>query len=165
MNIFFNTEELYLNGNNLTGSVDALCGIDFEWFAANTCGQDDEINCTCCSACCDLPPSTYCHWIILDTLDAFLSVVGSVSKEGLNDTDSPQFKALNWIMNKDPANTTVGITTNETIEQRYDTAVLYFVLDGENRINKYNFLSEDDICSWNQESLGMLCDSARLSTS
>ena len=32
----------------------AFCGIDFELFAANTCDQDDEMNCTCCTHCCDV---------------------------------------------------------------------------------------------------------------
>jgi Leucine-rich repeat (LRR) protein len=48
------TEYLALSDNNLTGSLDAFCGIDLEFFAANTCAQD-EIECTCCyfTHCCD----------------------------------------------------------------------------------------------------------------
>ena len=49
------TEELYLQGNDLTGSLDAFCDIGLDWFVANTCGQPVEINCslTCCTHCCD----------------------------------------------------------------------------------------------------------------
>jgi hypothetical protein len=97
-----------------------------------------------------------------DPLGAFRSVLGSVSEEGLDDPNSPQFKALNWIANEDPANTTVGINTDETIKQRYVAALLYFALGGENWINKYNFLTGLPICSWNQELLGIICDSANL---
>ena len=80
----------------------------------------------------------------------------------MNDTDSPQYKALNWIANKDKANMMVGSTANETIKQRYVAAVLYFALHGENWINKYNFLTPGPICSWNQETLGILCNSAKV---
>jgi hypothetical protein len=97
-----------------------------------------------------------------DPLDAFRSVLGSVSEEGLDDPNSTQFKALNWIANEDPANTTVGITPDETIKQRYVAALLYFALGGENWINKYNFLMGLPICSWNQELLGIICDSANV---
>jgi hypothetical protein len=50
------TEKLFLNDNDLTGSLNAFCGnsTHFEYFAANTCGQEDEIECTCCNACCNL---------------------------------------------------------------------------------------------------------------
>jgi hypothetical protein len=50
MSILWITESLYLNDNDLTGSLDAFCGIVFEHFVANTCGQD-EIECTCCTHC------------------------------------------------------------------------------------------------------------------
>ena len=52
------TEKLYLEGNELTGSVNALCGINFEEFSVNTCGQV-EINCTCCTHCCHLETGEY----------------------------------------------------------------------------------------------------------
>jgi Leucine-rich repeat (LRR) protein len=54
VHILLTTERLYLYDNNLTGSLDAFCGIDFEEFAANTCVQV-EIVCACCNFthCCD----------------------------------------------------------------------------------------------------------------
>jgi hypothetical protein len=55
------TEKLFLYDNEFTGSVNALCGMDLETFAANTCGQD-EINCTCCTHCC-VPETGYCDQI------------------------------------------------------------------------------------------------------
>jgi hypothetical protein len=47
---------LYLDGNDLSGSLDAFCSMNFTSFAANTCGHD-EMNCTCCNICCDLDGS------------------------------------------------------------------------------------------------------------
>ena len=61
MLILLVTEQLYLYDNNLTGSLDVFCRIDLEMFAANTCEQPDEINCTCCNVCCDPPPSMNCY--------------------------------------------------------------------------------------------------------
>ena len=55
------TDYLYLEDNDLTGSLDAFCDIDFDYFAANICGQEDEINCTCCTHCCYLEPFNCCH--------------------------------------------------------------------------------------------------------
>jgi hypothetical protein len=95
-----------------------------------------------------------------DPLDAFRSVLDSVSEEGLDDPNSPQYQALTWIANEDPANTTVGINDTETIKQRYVAAVLYFALGGKGWTNQYNFLSEDDICLWNQNNFsGISCGS------
>ena len=97
-----------------------------------------------------------------DPLDAFRSILVSVSEEGLDNPDSPQFKALNWIANKDPADMTVGVEADETIKQRYVAAVLYFALNGENWNNQYNFLTRGSICSWNQDSFGILCNSTKV---
>jgi hypothetical protein len=47
------TEKLFLFDNDLTGSLNAFCSIHYEFFAANTCGQV-EIECTCCTHCCNL---------------------------------------------------------------------------------------------------------------
>jgi hypothetical protein len=52
VHILLITETLFLNDNDLTGSLDAFCGIDFEVFAANPCEQV-LIECKCCNACCD----------------------------------------------------------------------------------------------------------------
>jgi hypothetical protein len=81
--------------------------------------------------------------------DALFPILG----ERLDDEGSPQFKALKWIANEDPA------TTIEIINQRYVAAALYFALGGENWIEKCNFLTEDPVCSWNQEDSGVICDS------
>jgi Leucine-rich repeat (LRR) protein len=58
-----NLVDLRLQGNSLNGSLDWLCIIDFEFFAANTCSEPDEIECTCCTVCCDLGEA-YCESIV-----------------------------------------------------------------------------------------------------
>lgn len=90
----------------------------------------------------------------------FQSVLESVLGEKLMDENAPQFKALKWIANEDSANITVGVTPDETIKTRYIAAVLYYALGGEEWNNQYNFLSEGDVCTWNQNSLsGIVCSS------
>jgi hypothetical protein len=96
----------------------------------------------------------------VDSTDTFRSVLVPVSGERLDDPNSPQYQALNWIANEDPANVVVGLNATETIKQRYVAAVLYFALGGEGWANQYNFLTEDDICLWNQNDVsGIICSS------
>jgi hypothetical protein len=55
--IFLVTEQLNIFDNDLTGSLDAFCVLadleGFERLAANTCDEQDEIACYCCTHCCD----------------------------------------------------------------------------------------------------------------
>jgi hypothetical protein len=89
------------------------------------------------------------------TIEAFQGILEPFSGEALNDVNSPQFKALNWIVNDDPANLSVGGTTpDETIQTRYVAAVLYYALGGVSWATQYDFLSDRDICTWNLDSSG-----------
>ena len=94
-----------------------------------------------------------------NTIEAFQSVLESLSGGQLNDENSPQFKALTWIVNNDTANLSVGATPVETIRARYVAAVLYYGFGGDDWTEKYNFLSEGDICTWNQADFGIICGS------
>ena len=71
----------------------------------------------------------------------------------MDDKNSPQTQALNWIANEDLAKTSVNHTDIEIIKQRYVVAVLYFALGGEGWTNHYTFRTEGYICSWNQDEL------------
>jgi hypothetical protein len=104
------------------------------------------------------PPTPEPTSLPSDSIESFRSILDSVSGERLDDEDSPQYRALNWIANKDPKKTSVGDTNPEIIKERYVAAVLYFALGRDNWIEKYNFLTGDPICSWNQESSGVICD-------
>jgi hypothetical protein len=81
----------------------------------------------------------------------FQGILEPISGEQLSHTDSPQFQALDWLANADAANLTVGVDSDEAIKSRYVAAVLYYAFGGDNWLNKYRFLSERDICSWNQK--------------
>lgn len=95
----------------------------------------------------------------VSAIDVFRRILVSLSGDSLDDESSPQFKALTWVSNTDPANTSVGITPIETIKTRYVAAVIYYALGGESWTNQYNFLSEGDVCTWNQNSAGISCNS------
>jgi Leucine-rich repeat (LRR) protein len=59
-----NLATLLLVGNNLNGSsLDSLCSINIDFFAANTCSEPDKIECSCCTYCCD-PGETYCDPLV-----------------------------------------------------------------------------------------------------
>jgi Leucine-rich repeat (LRR) protein len=59
-----NLARLLLVGNNLNGSsLDSLCSIHLDFFAANTCSEPDKIECACCTYCCD-PGETYCDPLV-----------------------------------------------------------------------------------------------------
>jgi hypothetical protein len=94
----------------------------------------------------------------VDTSESFRKLLDSLSGESLDDETSPQSKALNWIANDDPANMSVQLDDNEIIKQRYVAAVLYFALGGDSWTNPHNFLSVDEICSWNTNQVsGIIC--------
>jgi len=88
------------------------------------------------------------------------SILDSISGDRLDDQDSPQFMALYWLSNEDPANTTVGSTPVEVIKSRYAAAVVYYSLGGTEWTDQLNFLTAGDICSWNQnQDSGIFCSS------
>jgi len=82
-----------------------------------------------------------------DSFAAFQNVLQPISGDALNDVSTPQFQALNWIANEDAAKLSPGDTAVET---RYVAAVLYYALEGSGWLDNYSFLSEGNICTWNQ---------------
>jgi hypothetical protein len=94
----------------------------------------------------------------VDTSEPFRKILDSLSGESLDDETSPQSKALNWIANDDPAKMSAQLDDHEIIKQRYVAAVLYFALGGDSWTESNNFLSEDEICSWNTNQFsGIIC--------
>lgn len=100
----------------------------------------------------------YCTCPNLDPVEQFNRLVRPISGEALEDSTSPQFRALEWIANLDPAKLSVGEDSAEVIQQRYVAAVLYFALGGTQWTDTFNFLSADKACLWNVDKLGIHCD-------
>mmetsp|Transcript_18912 Transcript_18912/g.34216 ORF Transcript_18912/g.34216 Transcript_18912/m.34216 type:complete len:100 (-) Transcript_18912:540-839(-) len=50
---------LHIYGNELSGSLDEFCNIwdnsfELKYFAANKCGEPEDILCPCCNVCCSI---------------------------------------------------------------------------------------------------------------
>lgn len=88
----------------------------------------------------------------------------------LNDSSSPQAKAMEWIADGDGFKVNLPRNVNDfDFIQRYALAVFYFTLGGEQwtRKNDYHFLSALATCAWNDPtvatdgrrfSLGVTCN-------
>lgn len=91
----------------------------------------------------------YCAQFRFDTL---LNRIGSLvadDEDELTDGSSPQYDAMDWLVNDDPAELDFDATSTSILIERYALAVLYFALDGDSWDSSYGFLSEDDVCDWN----------------
>jgi hypothetical protein len=64
-----------------------------------------------------------------------------------------EFKALDWLANSDPANLPIDTTNKAILVERYTLSLLYFSTGGPSWGNKYNFLSSDTVCKWNNDGL------------
>lgn len=72
---------------------------------------------------------------------------------------SPQYKALQWITMGD-ANQ-VGVDETDRIIQRYVLAVLFYSTNGDNWVNQFEFMTQDNECAW---SGALQCNSKGLIT-
>lgn len=61
----------------------------------------------------------------------------------------PQYKALEWLANKDPAQLDLSHSSGSVLLQRYIIALLYFTTKGPEWKEQHNFLSEASVCQWN----------------
>jgi hypothetical protein len=97
-------------------------------------------------------------------LDAFRSLLLNNSISGpasLFSIDTPQFKALQWLANDDPAQLPPESAIYDVIKERFILSTLYFSTHGINWTNQYQFLSGKQICDWNNqlsnEPMGVVC--------
>jgi len=67
------------------------------------------------------------------------------SQDLLNNPDSPQSKAADWIINNDPLQ--VNPCTFANLEERYALAVFYFALNGDTWRNNSGWLGGSSVCS------------------
>jgi hypothetical protein len=74
--------------------------------------------------------------------------------ETLQDESSPQFLALRWLANNDPAVLDLASTPTVILVERYVLAVLYFATSAEGGLNVLNFLTASSVCEWK----GVVCN-------
>jgi len=91
-------------------------------------------------------------------MEIFVPISG---EESLKNETSPQYLAMDWIVNHDEAN--MALKDEDKIVQRYILAVLYYSTQGKNWNNQCNFLSEKDVCDWNEFTNSAIDDSIQFS--
>ena len=92
----------------------------------------------------------------MDRIIGITNLLTPVSPKDIGNYNSPQDRALKWIMNEDALNLPTPTTTEEKARliQRYILAVLYYATGGEQWKNQYSFLSQKHECLWNQPNDG-----------
>jgi hypothetical protein len=78
--------------------------------------------------------------------------------EALRDDSSPQFRALRWLANDDPAVLDLDSEPTVILVERYVLVVLYFSTSAEAGLNVLNFLTASSVCEWNNGGRGVLCN-------
>jgi hypothetical protein len=94
---------------------------------------------------------------------AFQSIVEDLSGvDLLLKDDTPQVKALQWLVWQDPAKLEPTPANERQIQERYILAVFYFGTTGEEWLDRYDFISERHVCDWKNQDFGMgvTCDQA-----
>ena len=101
----------------------------------------------------------------------FVTTRGVSTPQSLYDQESPQSKALKWIVYDDPLELE-ETSSEKDILQRYIPAVLYYSTEGDNwwpdrrlesendsrKLQLMNFFTISDVCDWNEDGNGIRCD-------
>lgn len=96
--------------------------------------------------------------IPVEDLEYLYRLIYPISGDGLlvEDPDSPLVKAFIWTASDKAARP--DDSDDETI-RRYVSAVTYYTLGGESWTNQNNFLSQEDLCEWNDaQQSGIICE-------
>ncbi len=82
---------------------------------------------------------------------------GVSSQEALDTPDSPQARALEWLIEHDAAKVTpsAGRSEDEQVQERYILAVFYYATGGVDWFDSFYFLSQNHVCNWKNLDFGM----------
>jgi len=83
-----------------------------------------------------------------------------ISGDRLDDPESPQYMAYQWLVNMEQAGLDLDELPEQTLEQRYIATLLYFATNGSSWIDPVGFLGGGDVCTWRDEgsARGISCD-------
>jgi len=88
--------------------------------------------------------------------EAFQRLLTGVSLEDSFKTDdSPQSKALDWIVQYDSAQLDPSSASQREVQERYILAVFYYAVGGANWFDSFYFLSQNHVCNWKNADFGM----------
>jgi hypothetical protein len=166
-------EKLELQGNGLSGSLDALfCevgSLPIDKLRADCSGSPPEIACSCCTKCCDAAgrncttkdSTLYTSERFQMLLDLIGPTVTS-SPELWEDPKTPQYAALEWLADLDEWNTDIDIYSPplQVWVERYVLALLYHSTNGNSWSTEINFMQNTSVCEWSNLDLdeGVICD-------
>ena len=74
--------------------------------------------------------------------------MGSAMAQNLWNDSTPQGKAIRWLAEEDGLE--VDPADSEVLVQRYALAVFFYATGGETWIHKAHFLSNMNVCHWNE---------------
>lgn len=169
----YRLSKIYLQSNKFNGTLDAIfcqqgLSPSLQDLQADCKGSTPEIECTCCTICCNfdgtecssptsvpvatstLPPGL--GQARFDELVPILQPVSGLSH--FSDTSSPQYKAAWWLATTDGAQLDFATEAGEKIIQRYVLALLWYALGGEGWESKKKYVTEISTCSWDD----IVCD-------
>ncbi len=162
---------VYIQNNQFNGSLDSIfCSQDqllsLQNIEADCKGSTPEIECTCCTLCCDAdgvdctsPTSTPVAMPTLSPVlgkarfDQLIGILQPIS--GLfpfTETTSPQYKAAWWLATTDGLQLDFSTETSDKIVQRYVLALLWYTFGGESWDNRKNYVTDLLTCLWDDVS-------------
>lgn len=96
--------------------------------------------------------------------ESLLGVASSISGyKVLDNRESPQYKAYDWLLSKDGGNVSLLKTSYDVLVERYVISVLYFAAEGEGWREQHEFMTPDSVCTWHANQtdgtqFGIECD-------
>jgi hypothetical protein len=133
LGLMSNLRNLYLRNNLLTGTMPTeICALNLENLEVSC----DLVECSCCT-------NSDCN----PTNDPLSDLLISVSPDGgaaLQDKNSPQYAALEWL--RSPLNN--AFLSDERLIQRYALVTLYYSTNGEQWKSSFLWLTSADECIW-----------------
>ena len=171
----------YFSLNGITGGLEnQFCGGSQKYFSelvADCAGDNPEVECSCCTICCDEAGTECVVPIVAPTTPAaaptlppaqanarfsdFVVKFSHITEEAkMNDPNSDEHKAVMWLAQTDPAQLDPDAEELDTIVQRYVITLLYYATDGENWKSQASFLTSNNVCDWTNR--GIQCDSLGL---
>lgn len=93
---------------------------------------------------------------IMDILQKHDANLTNDKGDGMDDPNSPQSMALDWLLFNDTSSVLANLSNSSvvppsTILERYGLAVLFFSTNGPLWKNRLQFLTERNVCDWNEE--------------
>lgn len=82
-------------------------------------------------------------------MESLLALIEPLAGTSVRSVGTPQYKAIDWMVNVDPLQLDFESRNLDVVLDRYVMVTFYFATGGENWTDKYNFMSKKNVCLWN----------------